>query len=224
MQGGASNAPTGVKDMRHIGLIPDGARRWARARGVSYTEAYRRTMAQVATWTDHCFAQGLSSVSIYLASADNLTKRAAPEVEAFLSAELYLVEELFCAHSAKWRPFFNFCGVESDKTRAIRQAAGRMNSAAQGEKIVNLLIGYDPWAEITHACASGQFDRSRLWVSQSLDCIIRTGTEGRLSNFLPLQSGYAELQFLPDLFLDVNDARFQALLRSVQERPRMLGE
>jgi undecaprenyl diphosphate synthase len=56
------------------------------------------------------------------------------------------------------------------------------------------------------------------------DLIIRTSGESRLSNFLLLQSAYAEIHFTPVLWPDFNEADFKAALDDYAARERRYGK
>ena len=55
------------------------------------------------------------------------------------------------------------------------------------------------------------------------DLIIRTSGEYRLSNFLLLQSAYAEIYFTPTLWPDFKEADFEAALVDFSQRERRFG-
>ncbi|NLW41437.1 MAG: undecaprenyl diphosphate synthase family protein, partial [Tissierellia bacterium] len=64
-----------------------------------------------------------------------------------------------------------------------------------------------------------------MWVRDipAVDLLIRTGGEKRLSNFMLLQSAYAELEFLDDYWPDFSDARYIDALRDYAGRNRRFG-
>ena len=84
--------PTRGNVPNHIGLIPDGSRRWAKSRGISYFESYEIAMAKLSQILDFLYGKGVGTVSIYFSSSQNFD-RPKEEIEAFCKAE-----SNFCSH------------------------------------------------------------------------------------------------------------------------------
>ena len=187
--------------LQHVGLIPDGNRRWARANNVSLTRGYRAGMARLAQLTDHLMQCDVRSVSLYLLSADNL-KRDSGDLAAVVAAESYFVDELMPPIIARHKATIALAGRMSALPQIFRPPLRRLlaNRPAAACRRVYLCAGYDPFDEIAF---SPRANISSLWVPERLDLIIRSGGHARLSNFLPLQSAYAELYFLEKMFPDV---------------------
>lgn len=70
---------------RHIGLIPDGNRRWARERGLHPALGYQAGLAKGLEMLEHCRALGVEEVSVYGFTTDN-TKRPIDQRLAFSQA------------------------------------------------------------------------------------------------------------------------------------------
>ncbi|MFJ5231274.1 polyprenyl diphosphate synthase [Kitasatospora sp. NPDC088391] len=91
----------GAELPRHIGLIMDGNRRWARARGLADTRLGHRYGARhVASVLDWCEALGVRHVTVFVCSAENLRRRDDGEI-AFL---MRVIEEVLVAPLAAPRP------------------------------------------------------------------------------------------------------------------------
>ncbi len=91
---------------------------------------------------------------------------------------------------------------------------------------LNLLIAYNPIQEILEAVQSGEPDTfaSRLWITRPIDLIIRSGGASLLSNFLPLQSGFARLYFSDKLFNDHTPDDLEKILSDFSSLERKFGE
>ena len=63
-----------------------------------------------------------------------------------------------------------------------------------------------------------------LWVPQEIDLVIRTGGARTLSHFLPLQTGYARLVFLDQLFNDTTSEQFLDIIKDHEERRFLFGK
>ena len=209
-----SSSEAGTKDLRqlHIGFIPDGARRWAAENNVALTEAYDVTFGKLATTVEALVARDVPAVSLYLLSRANL-QRTPHELNSFYEAlERFLYKYLLEATTA--RP----CHIKAVGSLKLLPASYRnavqfaVEQRQHSGTRIYLCIAYSPEDELNSALqhpVPGDACQllSRLWVPEPLDVVIRTSGIPLLSNFLPLQAGYARLYFLPELFnnLDLSD-------------------
>lgn len=201
----------------HIGLIPDGTRRWAKKNNKDYYEAYWHAMKKLVELMSVIFESGVQIQSIYLLSKENL-HRSQSDLEPALEMETQLLEELMPTFCQKWECSVRHAGsanlLPKDYSDALSKIVNDTDkNLASHKRKVYLLAAYNPWDEIENAIsisAKPRFIRDSLWVYENLDLVIRTGHGQLISNFLPLQSGYAELYFIDKLFndLDINDIRW----------------
>lgn len=213
---------------QYLGLIPDGARRWAKKSGVSYESSYKQTMTRLIEVIDLLFRYDVRKLAIYLASTDNITKRETDDVHSFLVEEERFVTNLLPPLCSKWEAEFCICGDTAllpDNLVCHHKSNFEANVPLRVRSVF-LLMGYDPWAELQHAFSSNistEHAKKMLWVPMDIDAVIRTGNHQRLSNFAPMQSAYAELYFIDKLFLDTNDADYEMALNELNMRQRNLG-
>jgi undecaprenyl diphosphate synthase len=210
--------------VNHLGLIPDGSRRWARQNNLSYFEAYRLAMEKLLTLMDEAFSNGINIISIYGLSKENLS-RSQTDLDAVFKAEDYLCRELFPAFAKKWQCAIILAGIFDglpeyfvDSIDGLCKSTSEFNRP--GNKKVYLLIGYNPWLEIQNAIKLAENPEDfadYLWIKDKIDLIIRTGYGQLISNFAPLQSGYAELCFIQKLF---NDITIQDLVSIINNYPQ----
>lgn len=59
---------------KHIGLIPDGTRRWSKKNNINLYEAYLISMHKIVEYIDIFFRHGSKNVSIYLSSSQNFNR------------------------------------------------------------------------------------------------------------------------------------------------------
>jgi undecaprenyl diphosphate synthase len=211
----------------NVGLIPDGTRRWAQREQLPLSDAYRKTMLNICEIIDYLYSQNSLTISIYLLSKQNLGRKA-DELDAVVSAETDLIENLLPFLLNKWDVNLVIAGCLEQVPETLSKAASNVSSVfCQNEhsRKLYLLIGYDSYDEITHvrkmASTSNWFDK--LWVPHKLDLVIRTSGENRLSNFLPLQSSYAELFFIDCYFNDFNLQNLKHILDAYTSRNRRFG-
>ncbi len=191
----------------HIGIIPDGARRWARKNGISYQESYQISMQKLLQVLDHLYQCGVQAISIYLLSSENLHRTPEELLPVFNSEENFiseLVPSLVQAWKVKVVHAGNRTGIPASYLKAIDDLVTLSQREEQKvERKLFLLINYNPLDEIAYALVKSHGVEKlmqNLWVPEKLDLVIRTGSGQLLSNFLPLQAGYAELVFLDKLF------------------------
>lgn len=212
----------------HVGLIPDGGRRWAQANGCSLADSYNRTKQLIRDMVVFFIESGVFEISIYLSSIQNF-RRSSIEVEAFnqVSTVAFQHDILKLAHEKHLR--INVAGnrnaIPDDYLKAIETAELETNSNKQGQ--INILVAYNPVDEIIEAFSKSENPDEflqHLWVTNPLDLIIRSGGANLLSNFLPLQSGYARLVFFDRLFNDLTIADLKLVFEEFFNIERKFGD
>ena len=193
---------------RHVGLIMDGNRRWARSRGLADVSLGHRAGAEhLSDFLAWLSARGIEHASVYVLSADNIRRRSPLELGVLFT----LIENVIPARvlaAGQWR--LHISGNLDLLPTTTREALGRaieMTRDRPGH--LTLAIGYDARADILgavrRAVAALPADEpgalSVDLISQQLpggpakaiDLIIRTGGDSRTSGFFPWQSTSAEL-------------------------------
>jgi undecaprenyl pyrophosphate synthase len=218
----SSNTLTNPK---HVGLIPDGSRRWARKNDRSYYEAYSLAMNVIVSFVDFMYARGVDAISIYLLSTDNL-KRSQSDLKPVFETELDLLRKLLPpvvdSHNALVIHAGNSQLLPSDYALAMDNLCS--NTKSHDKRTLYLLAAYNPLEEISLASKNGEdVSIGQLWVNLPLDMVVRTSGESRLSNFLPLQAGYAELVFTKKHLNDLKQEDFAKFLGTYHQRRRRFG-
>ena len=209
---------------RHVGIIPDGTRRWSRVHGVPLQDAYIETMKKLAVLLGEVFRSGVPVASVYLLSRKNC-ERSSSDLDPVLRAEEQFVERLLPRVVNDLRVRVVHAGANSSRCEsliaAIRLLCGE--TADYSKRTLNLLVNYDPLVELASAVDPDGFDFTKLDVPDDVDLVIRTGGDARLSDFLPLQCGSAELDFVSTLFNDTDCSEIIASIRSFHQRSRRFG-
>ena len=188
---------------RHIGLIPDGNRRWARERGLHPALGYQAGVEKGLEMVEHCRTLGVEEVSVYGFTADN-TKRPIDQRLAFSQACVDFASTVI-GRGVRLRV------VGDTSSPTFPQELEPLCRVAQGDGPlkVNMLVNYGwQWDMQTalQAAANGNGHSKRqiteLLASSDvsrIDLIIRWGGCRRLSGFLPIQSVYADF-FVVDAY------------------------
>lgn len=215
--------------LQHVGLIPDGSRRWATAHGVQEKQAYQLTARKVTDFIDFFFGKGITSISVYLLSKDNF-KRSPEDLQAVLEQIPYFYCEGLPSVIVRWQANVIQAGLYRVLSREYQQIIDSTCSLsrqyATSDRRIYLCLAYNPVDELLQAIASATSPQNFLdclWVPDTIDLVIRTAGDTTLSNFLPLQCGYARIHTIDKLILDVTDDDLESALREYYSLPRRYG-
>ncbi|MHC9292182.1 (2Z,6E)-farnesyl diphosphate synthase [Mycobacterium sp. LTG2003] len=232
---------------RHIAVLCDGNRRWARDAGHDDVSiGYRMGAAKIAEMLRWCQAAGIEMTTVYLLSTENL-QRDPEELSALIEIITDVVEEI-CAPANKWsvRTVGDLELLGDEPARRLREATERTASTASGSFHVNVAVAYGGRQEIVDAVrsllskelANGATAEQLIesvtadGISENLytsgqpdpDLVIRTSGEQRLSGFLLWQSAYSEMWFTEAYWPAFRRVDFLRALRDYTARHRRFGK
>jgi short-chain Z-isoprenyl diphosphate synthase len=227
---------------RHVGVMCDGNRRWARSAGMTDVSGGHQKGAdkifELLEWCQEC---GVEVVTLWLLSTDNLS-RPASELEPLLRIIEEAVRELV---GGGWRinPVGALDLLPAETARALKDA-GEV-TAGRGGLLVNVAVGYGGRREIADAVRSllqahatkgttieelaGILDvehiAEHLYTAgqPDPDLVIRTSGEQRLGGFLLWQSAQSEFYFCDAYWPAFRRVDFLRALRSYAARNRRFG-
>ena len=218
-EGGASRLP------RHVGIIPDGNRRWARSRGYEKQEGYHFGLQPGLELYSECLALGIPEITFYGFTVDN-TKRPSLQIEAFRSACVHAVSELEKRDADLLVVGNTQSALFPDELRryTTRTRIGK------GRIKVNFLVNYGWNWDLNHSLTQSDGDTPRSVAEgiasadiSRIDLIVRWGGGRRLSGFLPVQSIYADFYVVDELWPDFSIDHFYDALAWYQEQDITLG-
>lgn len=210
----------------HVGLIPDGLRRWADAHGTTLADAYLRGAEKVVDILLALQRNNVRTVSVYNLSRANLGRRD-DELDAVYAASTHFLSALIPAH---FDPAT--CGVRLHGDRkllpaAYVAAARDVETAMRGDDFrINVLAAYDACDELRDAHVRAQSDGCDISAAFDIGCVdmvIRTTPEPLLSGFLPLQSQYAQLIFLTTPLNELTAHHIDELVADYRRFPQRRG-
>jgi undecaprenyl diphosphate synthase len=222
---------------RHVAIVMDGNRRWARLHGLSEGEGHSAGVDAIRPIVEHAANLGIEALSIYAFSRENWS-RDSSEVEtlfALLEAAIRRETPDLVRQGVRVRILGR---LEELPERTRASIADALSATEQGTRMtLNVAFNYSGRSEIVDAVrravadglAAEEIDeaaiRARLYTADvpDLDLLIRTGGEQRISNFLIWQAAYAELYFCDVLWPDFEPATFDAALAEFARRTRRFG-
>jgi len=227
---------------RHVGVMCDGNRRWARSAGhTDVSKGHRKGADKIFELLGWCKQAGVEVVTLWLLSTDNLTRE-----EDELGPLLTIIEDTVNGLVDEgWR--VNPVGALDllpDQTARVLKLAGEATAANPG-LLVNVAVGYGGRREIADAVRSMLVEHaSRGTTIEQLaevldvehiaehlytagqpdpDLVIRTSGEQRLGGFLLWQSTHSEFYFCDAYWPAFRKVDFLRALRSYSERNRRFG-
>jgi undecaprenyl diphosphate synthase len=226
---------------RHVAIIMDGNRRWAKRRGLPAIEGHRRGIVSLRRVTRAASDLGIGVLTVYGFSTENWNREAS-EISLLLDLCVYFARNEL-AELVRNNVRVRVIGDWESLPAAPRRALAELQSGTAGNTglLLNLAVNYSSHAElaravraIAHDVASGKLDPEGvdealigryLYTADlpELDLLVRPGGEHRLSNFLLYQAAYAELVLSDVLWPDFTGDDLMHALTEYMQRERRFG-
>lgn len=237
-----ARALQGAPVPRHIAVILDGNRRWARALGTDASVGHQAGADRIGEFLVWAEEAGVEVVTLWMLSTDNLA-RAEDELQRLLDIITETVQSL--SESGRWR-----LSLVGDLDLLPSAAAKKLrNSVAATESLggmqVNVAVSYGGRQELVDAVKEILMEADREGksvgeVAASLsdrditahlytrgqpdpDLVIRTSGEQRMSGFMMWQAAHSEFYFCEAYWPDFRRVDFLRALRSYAQRERRRG-
>ncbi|GAA2006335.1 isoprenyl transferase [Microbacterium ulmi] len=229
---------------RHVAMMIDGNRRWARQLGyASAAHGHRAGAAKMRDFLEWCDDIGVQVVTLYLLSNDNLRKRDTQELSDLIEIIAELADAL--SRERDWRVLHVGRAdlLPADLARVLSEVSERTRGHTGLH--VNLAVGYGGRSEIVDAVRSiiakhdeegGSLEELAASLTPEQigehlytggqpdpDLVIRTSGEQRLSDFLVWQSAHSEFYFMEALGPDLREVDFLRAIRDFATRDRRYG-
>lgn len=197
---------------KHIGIIPDGNRRWAKRNGLRKEDGYAYGLRPGLQLLRLAQKYGIPEITYYGFTVDNC-KRPKEQVHAFSDACVQAVQMITTENAALH--VIGNTGSACFPTQLLPYVNVKRQPAQKGQTTVNFLVNYG-W----------EWDMKNGWASRNIpriDLVIRWGGMRRLSGFLPLQTVYADFYIVDDLWPDFQEKQFFDALQWYQKQDVTLG-
>lgn len=226
---------------KHIAIVMDGNRRWAKARYLPSLEGHRQGVKAVRRTLEACLDLGVAGLTLFAFSSENW-KRPPDEVSALLDLLAHHLKSEM-AELVQQGVRFRALGRTGEMSPRIQKLVTDLEQETVGNTRLNfnLALNYGGRQELVDAAravaarvAAGelrpeQVDETVLAGHLTTsgqpdpDLLIRTSGEQRLSNFLLWQVAYTELVFLPIFWPDFNEEHLRAAIEEFGRRERRFG-
>lgn len=224
--------------IKHIAIMMDGNRRWARAKGLDPIKGHEYAANHtIEPLIEKCVDLGIPYITLWAFSTENW-KRDEEEVKGLLNifrlafgtlalkfiskgAKLNLLGDINRFPEDIAKKSFEMLAKSANNNKITVSFAlnygGRDEIIRAVKKIINEEI---PAESITEDVISAHLDTAGL---PDPDLVIRTGGEQRTSGYLPWQSVYSELYFTPVLFPDFTPSELEKAISDFSNRDRRFG-
>lgn len=224
----------------HLGLIPDGNRRWSKLHSQGIITGYWTGIKKFIEFAKWSKTAGVKTVTVWALSTENLTNRSKAELKVLLglyikaAADKKLVKELQ-KYNVKLKVVGDLSVLPKKLLLSLRSVEKQTKMCTA--MTINLLINYGGRDDFIHSMQqiqkSGKMgkineetvrENLRTSALPDLDLIVRTSGEMRLSGFMPWQAVYSELYFTDKYWPDFDKRDFDKALSTFSKRQRRFGK
>lgn len=220
----------------HLAIILDGNRRWAKLQGLKTLDGHKKGFDTIIDLVKHCKNRGIKILSVFAFSTENF-KRSEDEVN-------YLMNLFITGFKTKKKELLDenikvvFSGAKDNLKNDVIKVMEELTELTKEKDgaIFNVCLNYGGRQEIIDAFKKMQKDNIDMnelteekfneYLYQnlpSIDFLIRTSGELRISNFMLWQLSYAEMYFTDTLFPDFNEEELDKALLEYEKRNRRFG-
>lgn len=224
---------------KHVAIIPDGNRRWAKEKGRPAVEGHRyAAQTTLPNLVNEFIKLGIKYFTFWALSTENLTGRSKEELSHLFDLTRFFLKRKykeFENKKIKLKVIGDLTKLPEDLQKEIHKIT---KETMKNDKMTIVLgLNYGGKDEIIRAIKRVQNSKSEI---QSLtkenfgnyldtagipdpDLIIRTGGEKRLSGFMLWQSEYSELYFSDLYFPDFTAKELEKSIKNYSQRQRRFG-
>jgi len=220
---------------KHIAIILDGNRRYARKLGIAKFKGHEKGFNKIKELLEWCMELGIKEVSLYCFSTENF-KRNKKEVDYLFNLfrkkiESFKKDKLIHDNKVKISVVGRIGMFPEDMQKEMKEVM-EMTKDYDNYRL-NLALAYGGRGEIVDAVkriiGSGVKEvnedviKDNLYLKNDVDLLIRPGGERRLSNFLLWQNSYAELWFSEKLWPEFSKEDLVKAVEWFKSRERRFG-
>ena len=222
-----------MNELKHLAVVMDGNRRWARAKGFLTKLGYSQGVKTMQKLMEVCMEENISNLSLFAFSTENW-KRPKDEIDFIFELLDHCLDEAlekFEKNNVRLRAIGDLSRLEDkvrEKTTLVEEKTKHCDALC-----INLAISYGARDEIIRAAKrviEKRLELNEENLTQNLDLpldvdlMLRVGNANRLSNFLLWQCSYAEIYFSETLFPSLTKREFKRIIKEFRNRERTFGK
>ncbi len=228
--------------MRHLGIIPDGAGRWAENRKLPRVNGYYFGTEVMSDLIDAADELGIDCLSFYCSSIENIRKRGEAFALSLSSVYVDFFNKILKPMSVSRGYKVCFAGDFKKLTPELMSCISNLNALTinNSKMTVAFVFAYDGMEEIKEAFnyvfqqkllnadyTEATIDEVQRYMYSAalppLDAVLRYGGANRLSGYLPFSAAYAELYFSDKLFPDADKGDIYEVVKKFKRSKRNFG-
>lgn len=226
---------------RHVAVIMDGNGRWARKRALPRKAGHQAGIKPVRATVEYCAERGVEVLTLFAFSSENW-RRPADEVSGLMTLLVDAIEREVAELDANGIRL-RFIGDEAMLGPRLRETmrAAELRTRANTRMTLVVAVAYGGRWDLAQAArrlaaeaAAGRLDPAEIDETRlagalatgglpSVDLLIRSGGEQRISNFLLWDLAYSELYFSSLLWPDFGTAELDRAFEFYGKRQRRFG-
>lgn len=221
---------------QHIAIIMDGNRRWAKSNSSSLIDAYEKGIETLYNSVDTCLKLKIKYLTVFGFSTENW-KRSKHEISFLLDLFNKFLDKAI-SEIADRDIAIRFIGNLSEFDDKIQDKIKILTNMSSSQKsfFLTIAVNYGGRHDIIQAVnnciktnvkkihSEKEFEHFLLgYKSPTIDLLIRTGGQKRLSNFMLWDLAYTELIFLPQMWPDFSSILLKDSIEEFVSRKRNFG-
>ncbi len=222
-----------MNELKHLAVVMDGNRRWARKNGILEKIGYLHGTKTIQKVIEVCIEEGISNLTLFAFSTENW-QRPQEEIEyLFDLLKKYLDESLdrFLLNQVRFRAIGELSRLSKSLYNDIKEFENKTKHC--NKLCVNVAISYGAKDEIVRAVKKVVEKKlpitednitMNLDISEDVDLLLRVGSASRISNFLLWQCAYAEIFFSKTLFPGLTKKECKKIIDDFKKRKRTFGK
>lgn len=221
-------------ELKHLGIIPDGNRRWAKEQGLPTIEGHRKGMYKFEELVSAADKEGIKYITFYLFSTENWNRTEAEVSYLMKLAETHIMK--FAEKMVKKNGKLAILGSKdriSPKLASTLEKAEKLTADCDGITAC-FCFNYGGEQEIadaaTIAAKEGEITpeaiRKHLYHPEipNVDMVVRTSGEQRISGFMLWRAAYSELMFMKKYFPEMETSDIKLIVEEFEKRNRRFGK
>ena len=222
-------------NLKHLGIIADGNRRWAKAQGLPTVEGHKKGLEAIEKLVEAAGEAGIEFITFYVFSTENWG-RSTEEVSYIMKlAETRILKyaEKLAKNNARALILGSKARISSSLTKSIEKAE-EITKDCTGIT-VSFCFNYGGEQEIADAASAimargeeitPKSIRANLYHPEipDIDMVVRTSGEERISGFMLWRSSYAELMFIQKYFPEMEKEDIAKIIKEYDSRSRRFGK